>query len=499
MRPIKLKIKGFNSFLEEQFIDFEKLIANGIFGIFGPTGSGKSSVIDAMTFALYGNVARYDVNERRAFININADSAFILFEFSLMLDELTFFEVSREIKIRKSGNFVHNARLIKKIGGISEVIGESAKEVSEQIIKIIGLDYKDFIRSVVLPQGKFSEFLMLKNTERRNMLERIFGLEEYGTVLNIKINERRKNQFKTVADINSKLEVFGDISEEIILKLEEDLKNKQLIFEQSKSNLVEKRALFERYKNYIDLKTEFDIYTLKESELKSKKEDIDIRTEKVDRGKRAEKIYHFITDYKRNEEEYDKAYVNFENYKNELETAEKAFIDVKKAFELFNEDKTKQYPQVIKKEAELIQGKKIKKDIEEVEKERKALKAEYKKNKQILLEKNSELKNEIETKKAIDDEILNIQKEKENFTVSPEYRKDIEYASNIEKKSLELNEKCLLEEKNKNFILESIEKERLELIALEKEKSDVENLLEDLQEKNEDLLKKFSYDFSDII
>ena len=56
MRPIKLKIKGLNSFIEEQTIDFEKLTDCGLFGIFGPTGSGKSTILDGITLALYGDV-----------------------------------------------------------------------------------------------------------------------------------------------------------------------------------------------------------------------------------------------------------------------------------------------------------------------------------------------------------------------------------------------------------------------------------------------------------
>ena len=71
MRPIKIKIRGFNSFLEEQEIDFEKLGKLGIFGIFGPTGSGKSSILDAITFALYGKIARDSSNSaKEQYINI---------------------------------------------------------------------------------------------------------------------------------------------------------------------------------------------------------------------------------------------------------------------------------------------------------------------------------------------------------------------------------------------------------------------------------------------
>ena len=67
MRPIRLKIKGLNSFIDEQEIDFNKLTERGLFGIFGPTGSGKSTILDGITLALYGDLPRKSTN----YINMN--------------------------------------------------------------------------------------------------------------------------------------------------------------------------------------------------------------------------------------------------------------------------------------------------------------------------------------------------------------------------------------------------------------------------------------------
>ena len=67
MRPLQLKLTGINSYREEQIIDFETLTSQGLFGIFGPTGSGKSSILDAMTLALYAKLPR----DTKNFINTN--------------------------------------------------------------------------------------------------------------------------------------------------------------------------------------------------------------------------------------------------------------------------------------------------------------------------------------------------------------------------------------------------------------------------------------------
>ena len=71
MRPLQLKLKGINSYREEQVIDFETLTSQGLFGIFGPTGSGKSTILDAMTLALYAKLPR----DTKNFINTNETTA----------------------------------------------------------------------------------------------------------------------------------------------------------------------------------------------------------------------------------------------------------------------------------------------------------------------------------------------------------------------------------------------------------------------------------------
>lgn len=79
MKPIRMRIKGLNSFLEAQDIDFEQLTSHGLFGIFGPTGSGKSSILDGITIALYGATSRNSTN----YVNVNTDRASVEYTFSV--------------------------------------------------------------------------------------------------------------------------------------------------------------------------------------------------------------------------------------------------------------------------------------------------------------------------------------------------------------------------------------------------------------------------------
>ena len=193
MRPISLKIKGLNSFIEEQHIDFEKLTERGLFGIFGPTGSGKSTILDGITLALYGEVSRKSTN----FINTNCDNLSISFEFQISGAEVKRYRVDREFKRdKKSGNQMSGkCKIIDITGEEPLILGDKVREVTDKCKAIIGLSLEDFTRTVVLPQGQFSEFLKLEGKSRREMLERLFNLQQYGDDLTYKLSrEISKNR-----------------------------------------------------------------------------------------------------------------------------------------------------------------------------------------------------------------------------------------------------------------------------------------------------------------
>ena len=79
MRPIRLELSGLNSYTDKQVIDFKKLTSRGLFGIFGNTGSGKSTILDAITIALYGDISRKTTD----YINSNCDKAVVKYEFEI--------------------------------------------------------------------------------------------------------------------------------------------------------------------------------------------------------------------------------------------------------------------------------------------------------------------------------------------------------------------------------------------------------------------------------
>jgi len=172
MRPLRLELRGLTAFRDEQVLDFSSL---DLFALWGPTGSGKSSLLDALTYALYGEVERVGKHPA-ALISQGQTRLAVLLEFEV---EGRRYRVARSTP--RSGT---SKALLERLEGDEwKSHGEGAdktREVTKTITSMIGLDYDAFTRSVLLPQGKFAEFLKGDKDERRRILTELLGLELFG-------------------------------------------------------------------------------------------------------------------------------------------------------------------------------------------------------------------------------------------------------------------------------------------------------------------------------
>lgn len=263
MRPIKLEITGLQSFSKKQVVDFDSLTSLGLFGIFGETGSGKSTILDAMIFAIFDEIPRTMGSKGkniRPCLNQDSDILEVYFKFALGND---IFEITRTYKkkfSRKGEEKFEQSNPILIIN--KDVVADTVKNVESKIDEYFGMSVHDFTRSVVLPQGKFSEFLKLKGVDKMTMLENIFDLEKYGTKMSEKIKVRNnklkdeitslENQIKGKGDCS--LEKINDIKENLILKENEYntlIKNKAEL-EKEFNQLKELKGYFEKLDIYND-------------------------------------------------------------------------------------------------------------------------------------------------------------------------------------------------------------------------------------------------------
>lgn len=379
MRPILLKIKGINSFEEEQIIDFDKLTSNGLFGIFGPTGSGKTSILDAITLALYGEISRYDGDSKnKKFINTNVENAMVSFEFAIstVVGEENYV-VERGYKKNDKTQKVVLARLYTKTNEGNKVLADKSSQVTLIIEEIIGLSYKDFSKTVILPQGKFSEFLLLANTERRNMLERIFRLEKYGEKLLGVIRKEYIAKNQELKIINTKLEMYGDISLELIKENEKKLNKlnielKELKFEQEE--IIKESNML---KNTQTLCKQLKYYEEQLNNLNTKKETIKNEKMFLIKAKQTKLIMPIYTECKQTmvikEENESKLRVHKELYKELIHNERLIYSNLNDISNI----KKIELPVLTQKKYNLNQAMEIVKDKHNIETERKKLLKDY--------------------------------------------------------------------------------------------------------------------------
>lgn len=214
MKPLHLSLSGLQSYREKQEVDFTKLCDAGVFGIFGPTGSGKSSILDAITLALYGKVERA-AGGTQGILNQAEQTLAVSFAFELSgAGGKETYRVDRQYKRSGDASVTNTiSRLVRIDGDTQTVVADKAGEVNAKVQQILGLSMQDFTRAVVLPQGKFAEFLALKGVDRRQMLQRLFHLEPYGDLLNAKVNQQSRETEQAVNQLEAEQQGLGDASE----------------------------------------------------------------------------------------------------------------------------------------------------------------------------------------------------------------------------------------------------------------------------------------------
>ncbi len=173
MRPINLRLEGFTSFKKITEVDFKGL---DIFAIVGPTGAGKTSLIDAITYALYGCTARVGEKNVSDLIHLGSQQASVLFEFRSGNKN---YRIVRSIKKTKKSVLSQRQLEYMASSGVWEPLASSDRSLRNKVKEIVGLDFQGFIRSVVLPQGQFDQLLKGDVGERRKILSDLLQLNIY--------------------------------------------------------------------------------------------------------------------------------------------------------------------------------------------------------------------------------------------------------------------------------------------------------------------------------
>ncbi|MBR3864636.1 MAG: SMC family ATPase [Clostridia bacterium] len=335
MRPLYLKIEGIKSVAEEQTIDFEKVAKNGIFGIFGKTGSGKSTILDSIVLALYGEIISNVDNSD--FINNSKNKGRVELTFSILVDgESKKYLVEREYKfVGKNRTLTSNAKLWEITEAGQFAIAEGSKGVTECIKeRIVGLSKSEFLKCIALPQGEFSSFIKMTRNERLLIIGKLFDLEKYGA----KLYRNFKRQDDEYSVLENKLlgeqTALSAFSSEVVENLKEELK-----------------TVAEEYEK---ISAEVKAQTQKCNALNYTKKLIEERNEKSEEKREKLRYKSNIDEFVKNIERFDKV----KTIEKELNTLEEINLKISKDSELLKKLKIEE-DSLLKRREELLKSKEL--------------------------------------------------------------------------------------------------------------------------------------------
>lgn len=271
MKPIKLSIEGVFSYRIRQEIDFTKLSSEGIFGIFGNTGSGKSSIVEAIIFALYGKIERVS-GKQIDLINLQSNKAVIDFEFEVSGKA---YRVVVNLTRTSSGHSTKKLFYQKQEGQYRAMEEKISGE------QLTGLSYDNFCRVVIIPQGKFQDFLTLTSGERTKMLKEIFpSLKKYdlSNTLRAMREETEGMQKEKMGQLNSyseyTIEALNERKEQYAV-VEQQYKDLEILIKNLKEDLDSRKTLFDAFKKQEELSQNLNRLKLNEENISALKDRLD--------------------------------------------------------------------------------------------------------------------------------------------------------------------------------------------------------------------------------
>ena len=468
MKPIRLELKEFGPYKDE-IIEWDRIINEPIFLITGKTGSGKSTLFDAITYALYNKTTGgKDIASLRTKTASDKDKTQVNFDFELNGKR---YKIERTLAYLKTGNknlTSGKVALMQYNNEELEVIATKEQEVKEKVEELIGLDDKQFCQIIILPQGKFKEFLLSKSSEKKETLRSLFNTYFYQKFVDQlqeqakKLDSNNKQKEKELITRFEQFDIDGELTKFEFLKDENFEEINEIILSQENEIETEKKELAKLEKNLIKSKENF----IELSKLNDKFLNLEDNKVKID--------------------ELNKKDSYFNNLK----------MEVEKLTELQqSSDKITEYASLLDKQLQLTkQGKSLLDEKERYKKDL-AMNNELETKLNSMKEKIESLRKETTDLKFfynnIDELIvaksdINIFTNKlEELNLKKESIREIEYSLKIEKENyFESNEE-------KNILDGSIGKLKLEILKKEQE---VEKLKEFEKKSSELNDKKFNYE-----
>jgi exonuclease SbcC len=312
MIPISLTIQGLYSYRKRQTIDFTKLVRSGLFGIFGGVGSGKSTILEAISFALFAESERLNKGDDRNYnmMNLQSNELYIDFEFRTGNDNNYRF-------------VVRGKRNNKRFDEVKTFERSAYRKENEEWIPIdeasaetiTGLNYNNFHRTIIIPQGRFQDFLQLKPKDRTTMLQELFSLNKFELSGNIARLETQNTA--QLQHIQGQLQEIGIVNTDDISNIQLNIENKKLLIKSIEADLQLKT------KENQDLARIKEVFTKLENNKKQFDELLKQKPQIEALGLKIQEYEQFVLLFKSDIENHQVTTKNLETITLELEKAEK--------------------------------------------------------------------------------------------------------------------------------------------------------------------------------
>lgn len=240
MKPCTVEFQAFGPYAGHELVDFEKLAARGLFLICGKTGTGKTMILDAITFALYGKSSGHGRDDFEAMRCTNAAfdvTTYVRFTFE---NNGIYYRFERRLERKRKNLSASYMVWQKDENGTWTALFENAKEkmLNEKAEEIIGLSYEQFRQVIVLPQGQFEKLLTSDSADKEKILTSIFGEEKWQAVAQLMFEEatERRQQLKSLQE-----QISNSLQEEAC----ETLAELEAVIAQKKERLVTMEATYQ--------------------------------------------------------------------------------------------------------------------------------------------------------------------------------------------------------------------------------------------------------------
>ena len=225
MRPLRLEVEAFGPFAETQVVDFDDLGAAGLFLISGPTGAGKSFLLDALCFALYGETAGDRPLARLHSDHARGTTPRVELRFRLGDEEWCVRREAPRWRHRRDGTATQNpakAVLERRVAGGVDVVATKVTDVNRILVDRLGLTAEELRRVVLLPQGRFEQVLRATSAEREDLLKAIFGTTVFEDVART-LDEAARDEARALDEAHHEQALRRDAARAELRRLAADL------------------------------------------------------------------------------------------------------------------------------------------------------------------------------------------------------------------------------------------------------------------------------------